>query len=272
MGFTNTPLELKISDFETNAQLRQHFKIMLNAGLGKLAQRRKSEKSFFATSEKEVVKLYNEENITDIFGISDSLCQLNSSKTSSASLLSSSNGNCILYAFITARTRILLHKNILKLIEKKFRVYYCDCDNIIFAGKTNVSLPIDIGNAFGQFRAEFGDNATLQSFVAHGRKNFKMTYKKDGEEKSVFKLSGISLKSASAAQWAEEAYPETISPTLSKVKKQVPQVRHTHEKKLSTRKQRQNFEMRENVFCQRRVDYKDLSMTTYPWGFNCSTK
>ncbi len=278
LEFLNTPLELRETDFEQNSRLREHFKLMLNAGLGKLAQRRKTTKNFFACDAEEILKISNEEDIVDIFGISENLCNISTSEKSSKAsktnlgiLSESATSNPILYALITARTRILLHQNIEKLRKKNFIVYYCDCDSLIFAGPKDEPVPLDIGACFGQFRPQFGSNCSINSFISHGRKNYKISIDENGQKSSIFKLSGLSLDSALAKEAATTNYPEFFctqnKKVLDKQVQKVPQVRHTRSKELETTYEVKNFTMRTNVVCQRRVDYTKPSVPTYPWGY-----
>ncbi len=279
LQFFKTPLELKPSDFEENPRLREHFKLMLNAGLGKLAQRKKKSKNFFVSEAEEISQISNEEEILNIFDISDSLCHISTSAKKSDVALSNlgilsqnENSNPILYAFITARTRILLHQNIMKLCEKNFTVYYCDCDGLFFTGKKGQPLPLDIGACFGQFRAQFGKDCSIQSFVSHGRKNYKICLLENGKVSSIFKLSGLSLDSELAKEAASAGYTEKISPQNDSTQDQeVPQIRHTHGSEFKTICEVQKFTMRKNVVCQRRVDYTKLSIPTYPWGYRAKT-
>ncbi len=280
MGFLNTPFELKSSDFQEDKRLRHHYKLMLNAGLGKLAQRQKQSRSFFATTEEEITKLSKDlggnEKITNIYGISDSLCQVYSEdtmegKSNLGNLKSTANGNPILYAFITARTRILIHKNINLLRKHNFTVYYCDCDSIFFVGNESCTNPLDVGLAFGQFRAELKEEQNIQSFVAHGRKNFKLTYKEGAEDKTLFKLSGISLKSPLSKSAVNDIYSNEVEEDIGSNQK-VAQIRHVHKKKLSTTVEIQNVSVRQNVVCQRKVDYSQISKPTYPWGLRSNKK
>ncbi len=272
MGFTNTELELKSSDFLENKRLRQHYKLMLNAGLGKLAQRQKKSRSFFAKSEEEISTLTKEKGkgvITNIYGISDNICQVytedGSSDSNLGTLKSSSNANPVLYAFITARTRITIHKNIMLLQRNSFNVYYCDCDSILFAGNKASPVPLDVGFAFGQFRSELKKDTNIQSFVAHGRKNYKLTYKDGLETKSLFKLSGICLKSPLLS--ANKIFTEEVPQKADTGTKKIAQIRHVHKQKLSTTAEIQHISVRQDIICQRKVDYSKISRPTFPWGF-----
>ncbi len=262
MGFEGSPLELKEEDFQENENMRQHFKLMLNAGLGKLAQQAGQNETQFVSTHKDISKLWEEQEITDIFGISDSLCQVNTKRKVGRNIVPSSS-NPIIYAMITARTRILLHKSITLLERNNMNVYYCDCDSILFTANDSDPVPLDIGLAFGQFRSELGDSAKILSFEAHGRKNFRLTYKKNNKVETLFKLSGISLTSTIAHNVAINNFD--LPPNIPS--KKVPQIRSVQKEKLCTRKEIRNVKMRQDIFCQRRIDRSEMTIRTYPWGF-----
>ncbi len=282
MEFKNTCLELKPEDFKLDNTQRKHFKLMMNAGLGKLAQKKKNLKTHFVTCEEDIRKLWKaDEEIIDMFALSDTLCQVNtvSSKSSNAKKSNFgypefvSSANPVLYSFITARTRIILHKSIMQLAKENFRIYYCDCDSIIFAGKKNLPIPLNIGSACGQFRPELSEHGKITSFTGHGRKNFRITYEEENslEKNYLYKLSGISLKSVRAQESVSHLYADFIKNTGKSGEAKhitIPQVRRHKKKPLDTVYTAQNFSVRCDVFCQRTVNYNAKFIPTYPWGFS----
>ena len=140
MSFSNTPLELKPEDFYAKPALRQQFKMILNSMLGKLAQQSHKENGQFVSSADELQKLLKTRNITNVNITNEDFCHVNLEATTTFGEVNK-KGNCIVYAFITARTRILMHTNLMKLQNQGYDIFYTDCDSIIFSSKKNPFLP-----------------------------------------------------------------------------------------------------------------------------------
>ncbi len=269
MAFKGTPLELKMSDFEKKDSLRQHFKLLLNSALGKLAQKPFSHKISYVKSQEELWKLFEEEDIENVSAISEDICQISIRESEKGKKKPNFRTNCILYAFITARSRIRLHKSIMTLQQNKFHVYYCDCDSIFFSGPKNVTPPLVISPAFGDFKNEVPEDSTITNFSCLGRKHYQIISKKEGEKEgtAAFKIRGISLQSDIALQKVSKDYP--LKPPHDKsVPLLVPQVRKVHPSPLTTASKSRQISMSRNIICQRKVMI-DNRRKTYPWGYNC---
>ncbi len=264
MGFSGTNLELKLEDFSNDPALRKQFKIIMNSMLGKLAQEITKEKGQFVSSKKELDDLMKTHNITNVNLTSNTFCHVNVEAKKVNQF--NKKGNCIVYAFITARTRIFMHQHMTNLQKCGFKLFYSDCDSIIFSGKKDTSPSLPIGFAFGEFKAELGLNTVIKSFSCLGRKQFRLEYfKKETKEKEIiFKLKGISLESKIAKQEVLDKFPKPhalAEAILSKKKICIPQVR-----RIQNSYRKQLFHVTSNCSSQRKCGGDD-HLTTYPWGF-----
>lgn len=266
MGFSGSKLELKIEDFSSDPDLRQQFKVILNSMLGKLAQQSPQETSQFVTSQRELRELMKNHDITNVNIAANEFCHL--SVQSKKPFDVNKKGNCVVYAFITARTRILMHQHLMALQKAKFSLYYTDCDSLIFVGEKTASLPLPIGFAFGDFKEELGFGTEIQSFSCTGRKQYRLAYTRKGnrnrEEEVLFKIKGISLTSQLAKKRVLDQFPtpDVLAQDIEAKKKIcIPQVRRV---KNSFRKQM--FHINVDSSCQRKCT-NDQALCTLPWGY-----
>ena len=260
MGFYGTPLKLREEDFEDNKRLRNHFKLMLNAALGKFAQKRSSEEVHFVKSNEEINRLAMQKKIVNINDICEDFCQINTEAPETFSPF----GNSVIYSFITARTRIRLHQGITALDVSGFHIYYCDCDSLLFSAPCGASIPLEIGSSFGQFKSELNESAQISQFICHGRKNFKLSFTENNSTKSLFRIRGISLTSSTAKEAIEKTFLPVVEPNLPPSK--IPQVRKLS-KKMQTETKRQDTCLNQNIECQRFVEFETVSEETFPWGY-----
>ena len=260
MGFLNTKLELSHRDFVENPNARQQFKLVLNSMLGKLAQKPLSEYSRFISDKKELDKVALD--VSKIHTVTDNFCHI-SQRLEGRGI--NTKGNCVVYAFITARNRITLHKNMAELVRNGFELYYCDCDSIIFAGTKERSLPIPVGLSFGDFKEELGREKKIKHFYCLGRKQFKICVQESGsnKEEHFLKVKGISLSSEMVRKKVLNAFPEDFS-TIEKLEEkeiEVPQLR-----RIQNSCEKQIFHIKAQTNCQRK-QCEDVPKSTLPWGF-----
>ncbi len=267
MEFDDTKLKLSAPDFEKNMPIREHFKLMLNAALGKFAQKNSHRKVQFVKNHKDLLDLISANEVVDINGLSEDICQVYVNENT---LGTPPNSNAILYAFITARTRIALHKQIITLVKKNCRVFYCDCDNIIFSAPPDLNpLPVPIGASFGKFKKELGPDAEIENFICHGRKNFKISFQSQSRKQTLYKVKGVSLKSSIAKAVFEKQFNSTEKVTDAP---KIPQARQRCSNTFDTCTHRQDFAFNQNIECQRYVEMTERTKKTLPWGYNKKDK
>ncbi len=258
MGFTGTNLQLSAEDFERCPEMREQFKIILNGMLGKLAQRPSEETLSYISSHEDLKKLAKKAEIINIGNVSNDFCEVTIRKKEATE---DTKGNCIIYAFVTARARIRLHQHLMELCRTGYKLYYTDCDSIIFTGNNSQNVPLPRGLAFGDFKPELGENTKISKFVCHGRKNFQILYEKESQTKSVVKVKGLSLQSNIAKQIVSEKF-STVPISKDKIRKKiaVPQLR-----RIRNDIKHQTFYLSQNISCQRITESE--SKMTLPWGY-----
>lgn len=269
MGFENTNLELKVDDFSHNPDLRLQFKLILNSMLGKLAQKPSNEETTIVNSNEQLQEILKKSEVTNINCVNEDFCEVRYKQEGKKAAIDK-KGNCIAYAFITARTRIYLHSNLMLLHRRGFKLYYTDCDSIIFSGNQKQrDLPLPLGIAFGDFKAELGENVDIHDFSCLGRKQLQIQYAKRTQSvpslQFLYKIKGLSLDSKQAQEQVKEHFPtaETTKQAFqSDLKIPVPQIR-----RINNKTTKQTFCLSTRSACQRKVVVDDQNLYTIPWGY-----
>lgn len=262
MEFTNTPLELDKESFKENFEAREHIKLLLNSALGKFNQKTSNINSKLVRSSMEMEKLFEEcgENIVDFNEITDSLCQVHL-KSNSPTHIQNRQKNPTILAFVTARARISLHKNLMNLVAHNYKPFYTDTDSILFSGP-NKNYPLEFGLSFGSFKHELGENAKIKKFQGYGRKNFYLSFQKPNEHDDMLvKIAGLSLNSELAKKDFKNLF---LDP-----KPKIRQVRNVFQKHSQTKSTQIRYITINNVDfqCERKVSEDCPILSTKPWGF-----
>ncbi len=260
MEFSNSPLQLEENSFKQNLEAREHIKLLLNSALGKFNQKNTNIASKLVRTTAEIEELFKEcgDSIVDFNDISSSICQVHF-KTNTP--IKSRQRNPTILAFVTARARISLHKNIMHLVANNCQPFYTDTDSILFSAPTR-NIPLDIGLSFGSFKHELGENTKIKSFRAYGRKHFYLSYQRENKEDDMMvKVAGLTLNSHIAKKDFQEVL---VSP-----KPQIRQIRNIFQKYTHTKSAEVRYVTMNNVDyrCERKVNRDCPILSTKPWGF-----
>lgn len=76
-------------------------------------------------------------------------------------------GNCVWPAFVTARARIRLHKELRKVYDKGGRILYCDTDSIIYLGAHSLLYPQKVNRP-----GEFEQRGYYKKVIIAGKKEY----------------------------------------------------------------------------------------------------
>ncbi len=194
LGFENTNLEISPSQLQPNETKRKLFKSFMNSCIGKFAQRKNFPNSKFVRSAEDIDQvLKNGEEITDFSIIDEYLCRLETTPKTEHNIIDRKT-NPIITAFVTALSRIDMHCHIIKLSRVGFTPLYTDTDSLIFFGPKNQKVPLPTRPFFGNFKEEF-KKAELDAFCCVGKKNYAVTMKEKGKEKTELKVRGLSFQS-----------------------------------------------------------------------------
>ena len=264
MGYAGTSLELKIKDFEDSPNVRKHIKLLLNSALGKFNQKQQHISNTFVSNSEEMQQLFQERG-EDILGFNDldeNLCHVTLSNKSVNSKFKSRKTNPTVLAFITAKARIMLHRNIIHLTNNGFQPYYVDTDSILFSGNKSICPPLNFGLAFGQFKHELGETTEITEFQAYGRKNFLLRYQnqENMQKKMLAKVCGMTLNS--------KISQDEFSKLACERRPKITQVRNFFESSVRHHQPRVQTVTYNNVEirCERRI-CQDNILSTKPWGY-----
>ncbi len=191
MGFHDA-LKLHENNLFPNKTKRKSFKMLANSMLGKFSQKGHYPKVVYVKTKEELDTVYEKEDIIDIMPITEDICELQIQNTDTTL---KRNSNCIIGAFVTALARLRLHSDLQKLEKHGFKIHYVDTDGIVFSGKKETPIPLEISPCLGDYKHELGSTSLITNFFCLGRKNYSIMYTKDGNPESIVKVSGLSLNS-----------------------------------------------------------------------------
>ena len=102
----------------------------------------------------------------------------------------------IVYAYITAQSRIFMHQKMMDLRRMSSRLIALSNDCLYFVAPLNVTLPFEIGKHFGTFKYEYNP-AHIQAYLSFGPKFTSLFLSgEDPPFKTVIKARGFCLKTA----------------------------------------------------------------------------
>ena len=188
-------LELKPNELTPNQSLRKMFKEIMCAVLGKLAQVNCKNQARIIKSQAALNSLFysNESNLDDIFIIGEACLAVTSAKKSTK-IASNKAASMIVYAYITAESRIYMHQAMLKLSAANCRVLAIFNDCLYFVCPFETPLPLKVGKSFFSFKQEY-DPLEISCFLSFGVKcNALLLTKENGESQTIIKARGFSLK------------------------------------------------------------------------------
>ncbi len=197
MQFTDTNLALTRDKMNPCKTKRSTFKMLANSMLGKFSQKPNYPQILYVRTKKDVEEIFSEEEIVDVLPISEDICEI---QVENVDDTPKRNSNCIIGAYITAMARIKLHSHLCELQKHKFRLFYVDTDSIIFSGENNLKVPLSCSPCLGDFKHELGAHSKIKAFSCLGRKNYCISYTQGNTEKSMIKVSGLTLTSKLAAE------------------------------------------------------------------------
>ena len=188
-------LMLKPCDIEPNPGQRKMFKETMCAVLGKLAQVNHKNQSRVIKSQSGLTSLfYSEEaSLDNIFVVGEACIAITSAKKSQTTV-SNKAASMIIYAYVTAESRIYMHKAIRTLLLNNCRVLAIFNDCLYFVSSFHSQQPLPTGKSFFTFKHEY-DTTEIECFLSFGIKcNAILLTKQSGQNETVIKARGFSLK------------------------------------------------------------------------------
>jgi hypothetical protein len=189
-----SPFLLTPSNVKLNKSKRNFFKLMANSLFGKLEQRNDKPKTLYVSNQSELEDIFFSENkITDIFCVNDQMCQVEITPNE-LKLPPNRKTNCYIGAQLTAYARETIYKHLQTLIQTNADIFQIDCDSIIFALSSSVSIPLPISDSVGHFKHEI--DGEIFSFYSLGPKNYSITFCKNDRIQTMSKVRGLSLNNS----------------------------------------------------------------------------
>ena len=271
MGFISQNLKLSPNNVEHNPRLRSHYKLLLNAIIGRFAMKNDKPITKYVHSQGELADLFwnSKYTIEELFLLTEKTCQVKVTPKKNRTKLST----CIsIAAFVTSLSRIHMNIEMQKLLDVNATLLYHDCDSIIFSIKNSTPSPLAYGYSFGQYKLELGEGSEAKAFYALGKKNYSITYKDSSDKtRNLTRISGLSLTSnATSDAITPDVFSQFLKSFVKNEKKflQVPQVRKIKNKKNNKPKKIiQQVTLDNCLTVCRIVDYSSPNLVTYPYGF-----
>jgi len=173
---------------------------------------------------------------------------------------------------ITAYAREVIYKDLVKIQSNpSFRIHQVECDSIFFSGPKNLSCPLPLSHAFGDYKIEH--SLRICTFYAFGPKHYFISYfDQDNVLQSICKYSGLNLKTFLNESKIDKTLFKTfldkfISNQHAYVNLEQPTL-HVNFKKLETQHRLQKFCFQNKITTKRIIDKTDVHLKTYPYGFN----
>lgn len=272
MNFKNPDLELNPSNIKDNKSQKQFFKDILNSVYGRFSLHSNFSKRVFLRSQHELESLMANPSheILEFFPVTESTMEVEYLKNAQ---LNPSKDGCLIYtALINAKSRVYMHKLIMKLEEDQCECLYCDTDSILFASPKNYSLPFTVGPCFGDFKAVLGESSQIKKFFSLGPRNYCVLYENGGALNYVTKIKGLSIASANLEKFITPATYETYLSDYFKAQvtqTYIPQMRKTINPQTKSFKYVMLSQKFDNELHLKRFILKHESThKTYPYGYN----
>ncbi len=195
-------LDLDRSKVERNEGRRQFAKDCSNTGLGKLSQDDVRKNVGYASSWVELsrVRYSHDKKLQDVHPITPHLAEY--TYTNKESFIGPHrNVQVVLYAFVTAFSRIKMLKDMRRLQQLGCQIYYTDTDSAIFdipkdCNWSQLEEKLKLGSlAYGCYKWE--TNSRIQGYTSLGPKNYSII---DLTGQTMIKVRGFTLRHARAQE------------------------------------------------------------------------
>lgn len=190
-------LELSPALLKPNASMRKTYKEVLCSILGKMAQINSKTNCKVIKSQSSLTSLFYspESKIDDIFAVGKACLVITSPKKLRKPTVNKKS-SMIVYAYITAQSRIFMHQKMMDLRRMSCRLIALSNDCLYFVASLNVTLPFEIGKHFGTFKHEYNPNH-IKAYLSFGMKFTSLYLSGDnGTFETVIKARGFCLKTA----------------------------------------------------------------------------
>lgn len=275
MNLENIGLSLSPDCITFDQQKRDFFKSALNSFLGKFSQKCDKPLHKIVSSEEEISDYFYGKTfeITDIFALNKFFCQLEVKKKRLTLCKPNRRTNCVIGSHVVAYARQFMHEKMIEINLAGGRLFYSDCDSLIFSLKKNQTMPLKISPAFGDFKYEIDPKFTIKSFYTLGPKNFAMQYADlEGNYRNSVRLRGVTLSNVFNETLIDTKIYEFYLQQSMKQKRtnvSIPQVRFRSSKFTKNKSfYFQKVFFSNSVHAKGIVDKQCPNYTIYPFGYS----
>lgn len=265
------PFLLSPSNITPNQQRRTFFKLCANALFGKLEQRNDKCKTLFVNKSAELEAIfYSENEIKDIFCMSEEICQIQVSPNVNK-LPPNRKNNCYIGAQVTAYARQVIFSHLLTLYQNQANIYQVDCDSIIFSLNNELEMPFKLSEIVGAFKSEI--QGQILSFYSLGPKNYSITYEAENslEVNTISRIRGLSLNnSLNNVSFNDELFKKYVEEFLQQKSKKVSvkQFRkRANFKKLKISSKLEAITFSNSLSQRRIINLASLNLSSIPYGY-----
>ena len=204
--------QIRCNDIKYDFEHREFLKFCLNSFLGKLGQKNDYITSEFAYDHRGILlKETKAKEIWNIQMLNSSVCQvfLRNRKYPPINL----NSNSILYAIITARSRLFMLEKMDELENAGCKIFSISTDGVAFSMPKSCTFPSHLqGFTFGKFQDEHTD---ITHYSSLGPKNYCIVAQKDGQRYTTLKVSGLSISIATQNVLNQRIYKDAVEKWLN---------------------------------------------------------
>ena len=268
-------LALQTKDIKYDKRLKDYFKHLTVASVGKVGQGNIFPSDVFASNNDTVNKyFYNEDgtvsdSISDIELINGDTLYLRV-KPSKESAVTNRTGNCVIQAMITAQARIGMHMTLMSVVQAGCKVFSLEADAIVFSHKNTIFCPLKFGDQVGDFKLEYSD---IQSYSTLGPKTSNVTFFDGAIKQNIVKIKGLNLTGQIASGCVDsQIYEQQVIDLLHGIEKKVMvwQKRNcTSFSKCIQSSFIQEYSFSNWIMKNRRLFWDTSGLRTLPYGYFC---
>ena len=172
--------------------------IMFPGKIGQCNALRKDMKPVSTQQELDALFWHEDTEVLDFFHISKNIVEVQTATVTGYNK-PNKNSSSVIAAYTTSKARITMQKALLACLTKKIIPIYTDTDSYVLKCPKGIELPLNMGNAFYQFKNEL-PNQKISFFHSIGAKMYQLAYYADNSKgndkvKVITKLKGFFLKS-----------------------------------------------------------------------------
>lgn len=262
--------KITVESVHPNSKKRNIYKLMCNALFGKFIQNTNQAQPKYVTQQEDIESLFHSgKQIEDLFCINENLCLINL-KANEFKLPVCRTHNAYIGAQVTSYARQVMYQHLLKVNAiQGAKIYQLECDSLFLSLPRTSSNILNVTPSLGDFKNVY--DGEIVAYYSIGQKQYCINYLEHDNLKSVFKVSGVSLKNHyNSTQLTENTFETFLDEFIegNNVHITFRQEKHgsdfTNFKVLSYQ---QKFTLTNKLSRKRFVNVFDKRMSTFPFGF-----